>query len=183
MDFKFTTSALSNAAGSGKTTTATRNAPLRLRFGLLFIILAGTAFLCGCQAPTTFETSVSLLPAAVENVDPDAAPGEPVDPLDVLIAVEKIAGKAGLKPYRTAEDEASLLDIADSDLLDDTNSDTINVTEWKHPELGVYLTVTRKPEEILILLNHSPDASGKPNRAAQKLFDSLQKQLTEMIVN
>ncbi len=143
---------------------------------LLLIIAGIILFLSGCLEPTSYERSVSLLPAVIEGVDPNMP--EP-DPLDVLAAAEKIAGKAGLKPYTASHEEVSLLDIADSGLLGETHSDEINVTEWKHPDLAVYLTVTRKPEEILILLNHTPDAAGKPNRPAQKLFESIQKQLAE----
>lgn len=147
----------------------------------LFLILVSCLLLLpGCQTAATFETSVSLVPEVVENGDPNVPTSEPPDPLDVLIAVEKIAGKAGLKPYSTGQDETSLLDIADSDLMEDSQSDTVNVTEWKHPDLPVYLTVTRKTEEILILLNQAPDASGKLDPDAQKLFDSIRKQLTEI---
>ena len=159
-----------------------RDTSRRCRFGLLLIIMAGVAMFCGCQAPTMFETSVSLLPVTIESEDPNTPPVqvEPPNALDVLIAVEKIAGKAGLKPYTSSYEEVSLLDIADSDdLLDDANSDTINVSEWKHPELPVYLTVTRKDEEILILLNHTPDAAGKPNSDAVKLFKAIGKQLAK----
>ncbi|MBL7215206.1 MAG: hypothetical protein ISS71_05965 [Phycisphaerae bacterium] len=147
---------------------------------ILLIIAGVILFLCGCLESTSYERSISLLPPAMENTDPNIPPAEPVDPLDMLAAVEKIAGKAGLKPYTATSDEISLLDIADADLLDDTNSGKMNVTEWKHPELPVYLTVTRKTEEILILLNHTPDATGKPNRPAQKLFEAIQKQLLEI---
>lgn len=150
---------------------------------ILAITIATLLFLPGCQAPTTFETSISLLPAEIENADPNIPVPQPPDPLDILIAVEKIAGKAGLQPYTAGDDEASLLDIADSDLADDANNDKMNVTEWKHPDLPVYLTVTRKSDEILILLNHTPDASGKPNPAAQKLFESVQKQLLDITNN
>ena len=153
----------------------------RLRFGLLFIIVSSAVLLSGCQAPTTFETSISLLPPEVETADPNIPAPEPVDPLDVLIAVEKIASKAGLEPYTAGDDEAFLLDIADTDLLDESGSSSMNVTEWKHPNLPVYLTVTRKNEEILLLLNHTPDETGKPNPDAKKLFEVIQKQLTEII--
>ena len=159
-----------------------RDTSRRCRFGLLLIIMAGVAMFCGCQAPTMFETSVSLLPVTIESEDPNTPPVqvEPPDALDVLVAVEKIAGKAGLKPYTSSYEEVSLLDMADSDdLLDDANTNTINVSEWKHPELPVYLTVTRKPEEILILLNHTPEAGGKANSDAVKLFKAIGKQLSE----
>ena len=148
---------------------------------ILVIIMTGLIFLPGCLESTSYERSVSLLPPMIENADPNIPAPEPIDPLDVLIAAEKIAGKAGLKPYAAGDDEASLLDIADSDLLDDTNGGKINVTEWKHPELPVYLTVTRKSEEVLILLNHTPDATGKPDPAAKKLFEFIQKQLAEKL--
>lgn len=147
----------------------------------LLAITFGILLLSGCQMPTTFETSISLLPSEVETADPNVPIPEPVDPLDVLIAVEKVAGKAGLELYTADDDEMSLLDIADSDLLDNTNHSKMNVTEWKHPGLPVYLTVTRKSEEILILLNHTPDERGKPNPDAQKLFETIQKQLAEIV--
>lgn len=155
------------------------NPSRRCRFGLLFIIMTGVVFLSGCQTPTTYEHAISLQLPPVEAVDPNAPAPKPIDPLDVLAAVETIAGQAGLKPYTAPEDETSLLDIADSDLGNDTN-DRKNVTEWKHPELPVYLTVIRKSDEVLILLNHTPEKTGKSNPAAKKLFDSIQKQLTEI---
>ena len=149
---------------------------------LLLIIVSSFLFLAGCQAPTTFEKSISLLPPEVEIADPNVPAPEPVDPLDVLAAVEKIAGNAGLQPYTTGNDEASLLDIADSELLDDMNGSK-NVTEWKHPNLPVYLTITRKNEEILLLLNHTPDASGKPNSDAVKLYETIEKQLSQYLTD
>ena len=149
---------------------------------LLIIIAAGLLLFSGCLESTSYERSVSLLPAVVEGADPNIPAAEPVEPLDVLSAVEKIAGKAGLKPYTSSYEEVSLLDMADTDdLLGDANSDTINVSEWKHPELPVYLTITRKPDEILILLNHTPEAAGKPNSDAVKLFNAIQKQLSQTI--
>jgi len=153
-----------------------------MRLGLLFWGAATLCWLTGCVESTSYETSVSLLPTVIENTDPNTAPivREPVDPLDVRAAVEKIAGKAGLKPYLTGDEEASLLDIADSDLSDQT-TDTINVIEWKHPDLPVYLTLTRKNEEVLILLHHTPDASGKSNPDAAKLHKSIEKQLVKAV--
>ena len=144
----------------------------------LVFSLTGLLPLCGCLETMSYERSILLLPPAMENADSNNPPPEPVDPLDVLAAVEKIAAKAGLKPYTTGDEEASLLDIADSDLSGNANTDTINVTEWKHPDLPVYLTVTRKSDEILILLNHTPDASGKPDPDAVKLYKMIEKQLT-----
>ena len=155
---------------------------MKMNFYLSLIIAGMVVLFSGCQSPTMFETSVSLLPVTIESEDPNTPPVqvEPPDPLAVLIAVEKIAGKAGLKPYTSTYEEVSLLDMADSDdLLDDANRGTINVSEWKHPELPVYLTVTRKDEEILILLNHTPDAAGKPDTDAVKLFKAIGKQLSE----
>ena len=147
------------------------------------MITVGLLFLSGCQTPTTFQHVISLHIPPAGYTDPNVPEAKPIDPLDILSAIEKTAGKTGLKPYTTNADEASLLDIADSDLTDDMNNGKMNVTEWKHPELPVYLTITRKAEEILILLNHTSDTAGKPNPAAQKLFESIQKQLKEMIEN
>lgn len=146
------------------------------------IIFAGAGLLWfwGCQSPRSFETSVSLLPPAVEGNETDASLTEPVEPLEMPAIVEKIAANAGLKPYTTGEEETSLLDMADADLLGSAGTSSLNVTEYKHPELTVYLTVTRKPEEVIILLNHTPDASGKINPDAEKLFKSIRKQLIEI---
>jgi len=148
---------------------------------LSLIAVFGLLFLSGCQRPTTFQHAISLhMPPPTEGCDPNMPAPEPIDPLDILSAIEKVAGKSGLKPYTASADEASLLDIADSDLLDDTSTSQ-NTTEWKHPDLAVYLTVIRKPDEILILLNHTPDEIGKTNPDAQKLFAMTEKQLAEMI--
>ena len=145
---------------------------------LLIIVMC--LFFVGCNPSYSTERVVSLVP--VENDDPNAIPAEPVDPLDVLIAVEKIAATNGLEMYETDDDEASLLDIADSDdLLDEGTSGTINVTHWRHPDLAVYLTVTRNPDDILLLLSHTPGEDGKPNPAAKKLYKILNKQLSTQL--
>jgi hypothetical protein len=141
---------------------------------------AGLLWLWGCQAPRSFETSVSLLPPTMEDAALNTAAPEPTDPLEVPAAVETIAAKAGLKPYTTGEEETTLLDMADADLLGGAATPSLNITEYKHPELPVYLTVTRKPEEILILLNYTPDANGKINPEVEKLFKSIRKQLIEI---
>jgi hypothetical protein len=146
------------------------------RLGVLAMGLAAICLLSGCQTATSFETSVSLTSPPIEN-DPNVPAPKPVDPLDVLIALEKIAADSGLEPSTAGEDEASLLDIADSDLSENSDPGIIHVTEWKHPELPVYLTVTRKSEEILILLHQTLDADGQTNPDAAKQFIAIQKQL------
>ena len=148
----------------------------------MFMGIVGLALFSGCQMPTSYEMSVSLVPTATQ-ADPNAPAAKPVDPLDVLIATEKIAVKAGLKPYSTANDEASLLDIADSDLSDSADADVIKVTEWKHPDLPVYLTVTRKNDEILILLSGTPDASGKMDADTARLYKNIATQLSEKLAD
>ncbi len=146
--------------------------------------MLSVCLLAGCQTTSTsFETSVPLTLAGVEKADPNTPAPDPVDPLDVLIAVEKVASKAKLLPYADEDDAASLLDIADSDLSDDTAAGIINQTEWKHPDLPVYLTVTRKSEEILILLNRIPDPDDKTETQAVKLYRMIEKQLSDSLVN
>ncbi len=150
---------------------------------LLFVLLV----LCvlatpGCQPSYSTEMNISLTaPEIAESADPDTPAPQPIDPLDVLAAVEKIAGSNGLERYTPDDIETSLLDIADTDnLLDDSPTASANVTYWKHTELPVYLTITRNPEDILLLLSHTPDEKGKPNPEAKKLYQTLQKQLAEL---
>ncbi len=147
----------------------------------LLIIITCLLF-AGCNPSYSTERVISLVPAVDETADPNAVAAEPVDPLDVLIVVEKIAAANGLEMYQTADEEASLLDIADSDdLLDADDSGTINVTHWRHPELPVYLTVTRNPDDILLLLNHTPNEAGKPTPEAKKLYETLGEQLNAQL--
>ncbi len=145
---------------------------------IILLFSTGLLMLSGCQVSTSYETSIPLV---VESTDPNVPP-ERIDPLSVLAAVEKVAAKANMKPYTPSYEEVSLLDMADTDdLLDDVGESAINISEWKRPDLPVYLTVTRNRDEILILLNHTPDEAGKVNPDAQKLFESIQKQLTDTV--
>ena len=68
------------------------------------IILTGLilslSLLPGCQPSYSTEMSVALTPPpADEAADPNTPAPQPVDPLDVLATVEKIAGKNGLERY------------------------------------------------------------------------------------
>lgn len=145
------------------------------RLSLLTLIIL--TIVSGCQPSYSTEMVISLSPKNVD-MEPDAPTAESLDPLDVLVVVEKIAAANSLKIYETDNDEKSLLDIADSDdLMDESSSKTVNITYWQHPNLPVYLTVTRNPNEILLLLNHTPDESGKASPEAKKLYDTLNTEL------
>lgn len=150
--------------------------------GWMMAVLLSVCLLAGCQTTSTsFETAVPLTPADLAIADPNTPAPDPVDPLDVLITVEKIAVKAKLLPYADEDDAASLLDIADSDLSGDTAAGIINQTEWKHPDLPIYLTVTRKSGEILILLNRIPDLDGQTETQSVKLYRTIEKQLSDSL--
>lgn len=153
---------------------------------LLFVLLA----LCvlsvpGCQPSYSTEMTISLTPPVMdEAADPNTPVPELVDPLDILAEVEKIAAANDLEHYSPDDVETSLLDIADTDdLLADNPTAAANITHWKHTELPVYLTVTRNPEDILLLISHTPDENGKPNPDAKKLYQTLQKQLADQLTN
>jgi hypothetical protein len=121
--------------------------------------------LSSCQAPTrTMELSVSLkVPAGSE--------AKPVNALDVLVAVETVASDNGLKPWSEPADDEDLLGLAETD-----DASSAAGQSWRHPDFPVYLTATRHPGEILLLLNYPAEAA--PDPKAQKLFNTVKTQLS-----
>lgn len=122
--------------------------------------------LAGCQESYNAEMSIPLTAA-----NPQA---RPINPLDVQIAVEKIAGGAGLVPYTAQADEEDLMSVADDELLNGASAASIRT--WKHPQHPVFLSMTRQTGEFILLLN-CPQGSN-PDSDAVKLYKSLENQLS-----
>jgi hypothetical protein len=139
-------------------------------FAVLLVCL-----LASCESPRTLELSIPLKYS--QPVRPDAKADDvtisviPINPLDVLVAVETVAANNGLKPWVDPLDNDDLLGLAD-----DAPSNTASQT-WRHPDHPVYLTATRHKNEILLLLNRPSDAD--PNPKGQKLFTIVRTQLMQ----
>jgi hypothetical protein len=129
--------------------------------------------LASCQSPRTLELSIPL--THTQSVQPDTESKDvtltvtPINPLDVMVAIETVAADNGLKPWVDPLDNDDLLGLAD-----ETASNSA-VRTWHHPDYPVYLSATRHKNEILLLLNWPSEAD--PDPKAQKLFSAIRTQL------
>jgi len=141
------------------------------------VVLLSLLMLASCQAPRTLEMSIPL--SHTQSVPSDADAKEmtlvvtPINPLDVLVAVETVASDNGLKPWTDPLDNDDLLGLAD-----DSAANTA-VQTWRHPEYPVYLTATRHKNEIVLLLNRPSEAD--TNAKAQKLFVTVRTDLLKQM--
>lgn len=150
---------------------------MKIKLNIGLIITAALLLFAGCQPSYSTEMSISL-ESAVTN-ETAQTPSESVDPIDILVTIGKIARDNGLQMQTPDTDEASLLDMADTEeLLSNPTTQVDNTTHYQHPDLPVFLTVTRNQTEFLLLIHHAPDENGIPNPDAQKLYNTLQEQLT-----
>ena len=139
---------------------------MKTKLSILVCGVLALLALWGCQESYTAEMSIPLAAANPQT--------RPINPLDVQIAVEKIAAGAGLAPYTAQADEEDLMSVADDELLNGASA--ASVRTWKHPRHPVFLSMTRQSGEILLLLNCPQDSN--PDADAVKLYKSLEKQLS-----
>lgn len=129
------------------------------------------SILVGCEESYRMEVSIPLVGTSA------AQPRQPAaDPLDVQIAVEKIAGDAGLKPEAPTAVESDLFSMID----DTVGSPASNTRTWKHPSYPVFLSMTRNAGEFIVLLNYAPH--GKTDSQAVKIYTTLKEQLSQLPV-
>lgn len=137
----------------------------------MIAIFLAALFCGGCEESYRMEVAVPVGGSASTHTETQTA-----DPLEVQIAVEKIASANGLKTYIEQAHQEDLFRVVD-DVIDTSSA---NTRTWKHSEHPVFLSMTRHKGEFVLLLNYAQGE--KPNPNAQRIYRALEKQLRALPV-